>query len=417
MGWQHPVWICGASSSAYGVLGAMAAQLADAFGRLGVEVRPATTDLGPRGLCLFFNHFASIEGLPEAVVGGSGGVATIQLMVDHPLTMHAPPIDAWSRRSDLARFYSAFTSVDDAHLLRMRWPALRHGYLLHGVDPGALAREEDLTPEAWAARPYDVIAAGSIETEEAVRQRMDTLPPRLRVAAERIAAMMTMRPTLGFLRAADLELSTLSAMVHTDPWDTLAALFGPVMAAVNRARRLAWIGALSGLRVGLIGDRAGWAAAGPVPGVELLGRCGYAEIPGLMRRGRVGLAWGPTQFVESVSERILLTMAAGCATVADDRTLARPIADGGRCAQLFDGSDPRSLRAAVDRLLARPDRSRAMAAEGAREIARAHLWDHRAARLLEIAADRLEGTGTRPAVRVTESARVISKRVGYSTAS
>jgi hypothetical protein len=95
----------------------------------------------------------------------------------------------------------------------------------------------------------------------------------------------------------------------------------------------------------------------------------------------VGLAWGPTQFVHSYSERIMLAMAAGCAAVSDDRLLVRRDFPG--LCGLYDAGRPESAREACERLLADPAGSIAMAARGRAWVGERCLWRHRAGVLLE----------------------------------
>ena len=104
----------------------------------------------------------------------------------------------------------------------------------------------------------------------------------------------------------------------------------------------------------------------------------YEDCADAFGRGRVALAWGPTQFVHAYSERIMQAMAAGACVVADDRLLVRRDFNlPEQTATLFDLSDQHAARAAIDAALADPDASLAQAIRGRELVERKCLWEHR----------------------------------------
>jgi glycosyltransferase involved in cell wall biosynthesis len=69
-------------------------------------------------------------------------------------------------------------------------------------------------------------------------------------------------------------------------------------------------------------------------------------------------------------------MAAGCATITDDRPLVRHQFTQEMIEQ-YRADAPETLRARVETLLGDPDRCDAMGRAGRAEVQRGHLWDHR----------------------------------------
>ena len=118
--------------------------------------------------------------------------------------------------------------------------------------------------------------------------------------------------------------------------------------------------------------------------IEYRGEVGYGGVAGAIACGRVCLAWNPTQFVHSWSERVLLAMAAGCAAVTDDRVLVRR--ELGDAVEVFDAGAPGTARAAVDALLKDGDARTALALRGRRAVEAGHLWKHRVPGLIAVAA-------------------------------
>jgi hypothetical protein len=107
---------------------------------------------------------------------------------------------------------------------------------------------------------------------------------------------------------------------------------------------------------------------------------GYADIPAAFARGRVALAWGPTQFVHSYSERIMLAMAAGSAAVSDDRLLVRRDFPG-LCA-LYHAGEPATARAACEGLLADPEAAIERAMRARKWVEDRCLWSARVGQIL-----------------------------------
>lgn len=161
-------------------------------------------------------------------------------------------------------------------------------------------------------------------------------------------------------------------------------MFRVVIPAVNRRRRIALVKAMQGISTAVFGGEA-WREV-CTGTIRYAGQVPYADVAERLTTARVCLAWGPTQFTHSFSERVLLSMAAGCATVADDRLfLRRHFVDrrsDGACLRLFDAAAPASARAAVEQVLNDREASLAMAVRGRRAIKAAHLWRHRVDTLL-----------------------------------
>ena len=89
----------------------------------------------------------------------------------------------------------------------------------------------------------------------------------------------------------------------------------------------------------------------------------------------MAIAWGPTQFAHSYSERLMLAMAAGCAPISDDRLLVRR--DFPNNCALYNAADPATARAAADHLLANPEAALALGMAARDHAERVCLWEHR----------------------------------------
>lgn len=388
-----PIFVQFRHQSRYDLLDAMAMEIAEAFAAAGYPVNPPPEGVrGPGvGLVLWMNFLGSAADVPRLrAIAADRRLGLLQFFVDHPLALWAEQIDHLSR---IEAYRMALPCADSAHLLRLRWPTLRYVQCLHGVSPRALAGAEAIErghqgasedDPAW--RPDGVIVLGSIHTEAEIADIREAVPARFRKGADETAEALLRHPWTTFEQALDITMGCEGVM--TGEWSFASLVWRYVTARVNRARRSALVSAMQGLPVVVHGPDS-WKEfcvgtivhRGPLP---------YASTPGALARAKVCLAWGPTQFTHSFSERLLLSMAAGCATVADDRLLVRRhFAGEGRAemATLVSAAEPAAARAAAEALLADGSRRAAMGVAARAEIARAHLWVHRLDRLEAIATD------------------------------
>lgn len=379
------VWIQGRYESAYGLLGAMAAELQGGMVEAGHDARliDLVRDRHPtEGVLVFFNAPMDLDALP-AGLWTDGGLRAVQVFVDHPFALPDAVLDEWSRRTGLSNFRMCLPCADDVHLLRMRWPGLHHAWMGHGIPASALCKPEDITRRAWDAKEFDVVVTGSIMGEAEIRDALGHMPPVMAGMVREIVAVMLADARVGYLQALDLVMGSRGEI--TGDWATAKRYWRVCIAMANRLRRIRAVQSLQGLRVGVFGsDRWAPVCEGTI---RYAGKLGYSDIAGAFARGRVGLAWGPTQFVHSYSERIMLAMAAGSAAVSDDRLLVRR--DFAGVCGLYDAARPDSARAACDRLLGDPDAAVAMAGRGRALVEERCLWRHRVGAIVgEVAAAR-----------------------------
>lgn len=380
-----PVCIATRYGSRFGLLGAMATELAHAARDAGLTVYTEDGGAVPAGgpaVRVFFNHPASVAAL-RAWAGPSAGEGSdelVQVFVDHPLALDPAITDALA---GLANFRMLLVSGDDSSLLRLRWPRLSFATCAQGVPASALA---DVTA---GGRDIDVVVAGGIHAESELAALWAGVPAALRECGHEIVELMD-REGASFVAASE---ASLPGFVRaSDPWRMLQLLHRACVATVNRRRRVAAVGALRGVRRG-DGRPALVAVAGPPAwrehcgeNVGYAGEVAYASLPTLFARSRVCVAWGPTQFATAYSERLLLGMAAGCACVTEDRLMVRAhMGDG--VARFAEGS-PAALREAVGGLLGDADRCDALGRWGHGEVAANHLWRHRLPLVLGV--DRVE---------------------------
>ncbi|MBL4591242.1 MAG: glycosyltransferase family 1 protein, partial [Phycisphaerales bacterium] len=74
----------------------------------------------------------------------------------------------------------------------------------------------------------------------------------------------------------------------------------------------------------------------------------------------------------------MLAMAAGCASISDDRLIVRRDFIGEQnCVGLYDSARPATARGCVDKVLANPDAAIEMSKRGRRIVEERHLWEHR----------------------------------------
>jgi len=386
------VYIAARYQSQYSLLGAMAAQIGEAFTRAGCPVRPIEEARSGPGLALFLNFPADIKTL-GAAADPESGLSLVQLLVDHPLAIHAPSMDVLAR---LPHYRLALPCVDSLHLLRLRWPGLRHAHLLHGVPPQALAdaptiEATHMKTAEQGGRDIDVCVAGTIHPAAELDAVWRNLPDNLRPGLQDMVDLLLASPHTTFEQAADVIMGPRG--VFTGDWPLLSTLWRIVTMTVNTRRRVAITRSLQGLRVSVFGPPA-WQEV-CTGTLRYAGDVDYARVSEPLCRSRVSIAWGPTQFAHSFSERVLLSLAAGCATVADDRLLQRTYfrvavpggSTNGAHLGVFAAQRPEQCRAWVELLLADRETCGQWGAAGRGLVASGHMWDHRLPGLAALAAD------------------------------
>ncbi len=367
-----PVYIHGNYESRYALLGAMARELGAAFEERGCPVNPDEPVGSTPGAMIWFNSPASIDAIPDAARDPANGVALIQIFVDHPYALSEPLIDELAA---LPHYRLLMPCVDGLHLLRDRWPTLRVGYLAHAVPP------ESVCERAEGDREAGVIVAGSIHSEAELAETESRFPSQFQRPCREMVELMVAHPHMPFEQAADLVMGSRS--MPTVPWAVSAGLWRLVSARVNRRRRIALVEALQGLPVEVWGlDPWREVCTGTI---EYKGEFAYADSGTMLASTRCCLAWGPTQFQHSYSERQLLSMAAGCATVSDDRLLVR--GQLARGLEVFDAARPAEAADLFRDLLNDEPRRLDLARRGRDLVASAFLWSHRVERIASIASE------------------------------
>ena len=391
------VYIVTESESRYSLLGAMGKQFGLAMARWGggtLEVNPdaggpASWSKDGRPAYVFFNHLSSVEETYGWTGGPERDRAVVQWCVDHPLTIDP----AWLDRMSEDPGYRLLTvTSDDAHLLAMRFPKIKHATVWHGVDESAVCDGASIAESHERGRDVDVLLAGSIASAEELARYRAQVPGVLHKVCDEIVALRVQYPGMPFGQAMDVAMP--SGVRANDHWLLMKTIFAYTTAAVGRARRVAAAQAMQGLNVTLLGTEA-WEefATGTL---NYGGQVGYAELPGWLMRSKVCLAVSPPQFVMGFSERVLLSMAAGCATVAEERVeIARQFGGSG-AVQMYVPDRPELARVLVGKLLRDASARVAMGAVGRELVARGHMWGHRVSTVLT-AAGMLEREGARAA--------------------
>jgi hypothetical protein len=382
------IWIHKAYQSQFDLLGAMAAEIAGAFIALGYDARliDIAHDPSPtQGLFLFLNTPQSLAQLPQALFTPNPTLKAVQLHVDHPFALPDSIIDQWNQHNNLENFHLHLPCLDDAHLLRPRFPNLIHSWTPHGIPQSTLSNPDHITQQHHANRPFDVVCTGSIRSQDEIDKGLNALDQSMTIMVTDVVHLMLKEPWLGYVAAVDLALG--SRGVITGNWSTQKHFWGLVTAIVNRHRRTQTVQSLQGLKVGVFGSSA-WKehCTGTI---EYAGEVAYADSASAFAQGRIGLAWGPTQFVHSYSERIMQAMAGGSCVIADDRLLVRRDFNGaaspaGDTVRLFDWGDPNAARAAADAQLADPQGSLNMAKRSRELVERTCLWTHRVKAMVDV---------------------------------
>jgi len=388
---DETIWILSEYASQFGLLGAMSREIADACRGSGLDARLFTLRDEPQpvsGVMVFMNVPRSIESLPRALFTPGSALRAVQIGVDHPFALPDGVLDSWRERNGLANLRLCMPCLDDAHLLRARFPGLVHAWVPHGIPRSALCALDDVSRSGWDAREFDVVVTGSVRPLEHIERGRAQLNPGVRAMLSEIVHLMIKEPHLGYLAAFDLVMG--SRGVITGDWDAQKSLWNLAIAEVNRARRLSLVASLQGLKVGVFGSRE-WERE-CTGTIEYAGEVSYEDCAGAFERGRVALAWGPTQFVHAYSERIMQAMAGGACVVADDRILLRR--DFNRpetTATLFDLKHDRGARHAIEAHLSDPDGSVEQARRGRKLVEHRCLWTHRLGALLDTAHARVSG--------------------------
>lgn len=263
---------------------------------------------------------------------------------------------------------------------RAELPKLQHKILLHGV-PGSSVCARDECESAGGERETDLVITGSIDDQESLIKKRAMLPQQLQAPADEMAAMMFAQPWMPFEQALDVVLGARG--VAAGDWPLAAAVWRYVTAALNRRRRISIVTAMQGIETDV------WGAPSWEPhctgSIRYRGSFDYSDSGQILKTAKVALAWGPTQFSHAFSERALLAMAAGCATVVDDRLLVRPrLGNGVEC---FDAAQPAQAHSIVRALLDEPKKRHALADRGREIVSRNHLWANRVPMFIAAAAE------------------------------
>ncbi len=374
-------------ASRYGLLGEMSREIGAALLEAGHLVNPTGTVRVEGAAHVFMNFPDSFEALSRwAGIGPGRAGALINVMVDHPFAFDPGLL---TRLAALPGYRLAMPCLDDTHLLRLRWPTLKHVHVMHGVPASSVCDERALEAGHMARagggrREIDLLVAGSIHAPNEVAALRERVPAPLRGAGDEMVRAMLARPWMSLGQA--LELSLPTGVHASDQWLLMRTMWQYVTAALNRERRVALVRAMQGIGTTVIGGQA--LEEHCTGTIRYAGEAAYAELAPWFARARVCLAWGPTQFVHSFSERLLLAMGGGCACVADDRELvARQFGRDGTRVRLFDAADPDAARHRVHELLSDPSLAWAVAGAGREAVASGHLWAHRVAALVGLAMD------------------------------
>ena len=367
--------------SRYSLLGVFARELAEAFAAAGAVVNARAHPSNQRGMFVLFNtpeRTENIKSWVESTVGNLKDAAVLHYHVDHPLALHAPHMDEFAT---WPTYRLLMPCRDDGHMLRLRWPKLKHLTCGHGVSPTTLCSadslaDEHLVEQGEGPRRIPLVLAGTIHSPQELAQMRGALPEGLREIADAAAGLMAVSPQMAFTQAFDLSLP--GGVFASDHWKLMEAVWRYATAHANATRRVMIAHAMQGIPALVVGPQA-WEehCTGTL---RYGGELPYENLPELLRQARVTLAWGPTQFAHTYSERLLLAMASGCATVTDDRltTRAQFLQDESQPACLVaDVADPERVREAVDALLEAPDVAAAIACRGRAMVEAGHLWGHR----------------------------------------
>ncbi|MEM9082134.1 MAG: glycosyltransferase [Planctomycetota bacterium] len=386
-----PVFMVRRYQSRYGLLATMAEELAEVLERAGCEINPSEAFGQRPGVMVYLNHLTDPQWI-EAACAGGGAIAVVQLFVDHPLALSE---DLTDRLAEQPHFRLALSTLDGLSLAAARWPSLQIGVVHHGVSEQAVCEENSVS----ANRAKDVVASGWIHTEEELDALTDVLDLEERRLVRDVAASMIEQGELDFEQA--LQRCSGGAFCTPDRWRSIAGVWRAVIARVNRTRRVAAVQAMQGLRLEVFGPEA-WEryCTGTI---RYGGEARYEQMPAIYRSAKTAIAWGPTQFARGYSERQLLAMAGGCASVSDDRELLRRhfVCDGEKKGSqeiaVYPAGSPEHGAEQIAAWLRDRDKAIAVGHAGREAVMNGHLWSHRAKAVLELGAD-----GIHSAIRAAE---------------
>jgi len=361
-------------TSRYALLNSMIEELAGACDASGLAVNPGSP--AARALFLFFNFPQDARQLLGWAQPSKPGRSLIQFFVDHPFVLDERLMDEFAR---VPSFRLVMPCADETSLLPLRFPSLKTVRVAHGIPDAALCDAAAIEPSHHHGRDIGVLVAGSIQNPEELAARSAAVAPEHQRTVAEIVELMLEHPWLSFAQACDIARPGLAA---PDQWRLLRVLWRATADRVNTTRRVRTVEALQGLDVTVFGP-ATWTphCTGTI---RYAGELAYADVPKAMARAKVSLAWGPTQFTHSYSERQLLSMASGSATLSDDRLFVRRELPVG--VLRYNAADPASARALAQRLLADGSERIALATAARAHAAANHLWSHRIPQLLDIAA-------------------------------
>lgn len=361
-------------TSRYALLNAMIDELASSCVDAGLVVNPSSP--AARALFLFFNFPQDPRQLLSWAQPSKPGRALIQFFVDHPFVLDERMMDEFSR---VPTFRLVMPCADETSLLPLRFPSLKTVRVAHGIPASALCDAASIESSHHQGRDIGVLVAGSIQSESELASRSAAVSPEHQATVTEIVNLMLEHPWLSFAQACDIARPGLAA---PDQWRLLRVLWRATADRVNTTRRVRTVQALQGLDVTVFGPET-WTSH-CTGTIRYAGELAYAQVPSAMARSKVCIAWGPTQFTHSYSERQLLSMASGSATLSDDRLLVRRELPAG--VLRYNAAEPASARALAERLLADQAERIALATSARAEAATKHLWMHRVPQLVEIAA-------------------------------
>lgn len=370
--------------SRYALLGAMSKEIADAMREAGAEINPSRPiPASEPTLHLFFNMPAKIDELLAWVKPERPRAVLIQYFVDHPFALNVEFLD---RMATLKNFRLAMPCIDDRAMFTLRWPGLKTVTCSHAVPSSALCDSADPN-----TRKREILIAGTIATDAELDSFRKVVPDVLHKPCDEAAELIARHPSLSFVQA--FELTVPAGLLANDYWLLMQICSRYVVAKANRIRRTAAIDALQGLPVAVHGPENWRELCNGT--IEYRGELPYDRLAPAMRESRVMFAWNPTQFTHSFSERVLLSMASGCATLTDDRPLVRTSfahEPQSPCVSLYRADDVSHLRAQAERLLSDDESAHTLAASGRACVERSHLWKHRVELLGRIVLDVLQAT-------------------------
>ena len=227
---------------------------------------------------LWVNFLSEDAGLWRQLVDMPDSGACLQYFIDHPLTLAAAQVDRMAGRS---RYTLALPCLDGVHLLRLRWPTLKHMHCLHGVPASAMCDESVIEAghlgrgRGSAGRGHQLVILGSIHDESEIDLLRRSLPARLVPVCEQMAQLLCRYPWMAFEQALDICIG--AEQIICGHWPTAARLFNVITGTVNRRRRVGLIQAMQGIETVVYGSHA-WREF--CSGTNTYGgQLTYAEVP------------------------------------------------------------------------------------------------------------------------------------------